>query len=335
MALDYGYSEGGVDYSEVAPENPEFSVAPRQESRMRYPIRTPWEGLMDGTALKAFLGFAVVASDWPAQAGKKFISRSGWPATATRGKRPFEHRRFPGFFLADSFGTAKGDIPEGIGAGPTGVYDEATVGVELVSPRFGYRYLDDATVVEPAGGGFAWQRGVPEEYHCLRCMEIDVKQTTKAQQVPAPSGYVWEATGIGVTASMFTLLVDAEITIRWWPVPIDAFNAAAFDLLVNKTNAKTFPPSPPAGAPKSLLPQTGAARLIMGEPMLEIVRMGDQTWAYVVTLKMKRYRQGANKFWWPNPPAAVGLPGYYTALRASDGATVFQAADYETGFIPP
>lgn len=298
-------------------------------------LLTPWDGLADQNFSKAFLGFATLASDWPGQAGKKFISRSGWPTTATRGARPFEHPDWPnGFYMAKAF-SGKGFTPNSpaIGGNDTATFEDADITLNFISPKLGYRLLDDEDVVGDAGLGL---RGVPEEYFCLRAMEVDEAPTSKAQSLPPNAGLIWSGTNTAVTAASFVTLWETDITIDWFPVPVEAYNEAAFLALVGKSNGKVFPPDPPAGAPAPLLGQKGSGTLVMGTPGTKVIRMGDTSYALRVRLRMKFYPYGANKLFWWDRPAALGGPGYHTIVRPGAGQNLlFPTADFTTAFIPP
>lgn len=323
----------GVEYHEKCPESPEISIDPENESRTQMRLFTPWDSFADQSFSKAFLGFAAVATDWPGQAGKKFISRSGWPTTASRGARPFEHPDWPnGFYMAKSL-SAKGFTPNSpsIGANDTATFQEADVTLSFASPELGYRLLDDGDCVAPAGLGL---RGVPEEYYCLRAMEVDESPTSKAQTLPPNAGLLWAGTGRAVSAAAFITLWETDITIDWFPVPVAAYNEAAFLALVGKSNAKAFPPDKPAGAPDPLLGQKASGTLVMGTPGRKVIRMGDTEYALRVRLKLKFYPNGANKLFWHDRPGAQGGPGYHAVAR-QDGSVLFPPADFTTAFIPP
>ncbi len=195
---------------------------------------------------------------------------------------------------------------------------------------------------------------MPQEYFLLRNVERVEQMTAKSQTIPAANGLFWAGSGIplgfsnrAVSAGMYVTLYEGEITLVWYPVPISAWNEAAwfggtvaginYDGLVGKTNDAPFPP-PCAGAvffgAVSLFPAKAAGTLVMGQPTKEIIRMGNADWAFKVTIKMKYFPYGANSFFWWDRPQRLGGPGYHPIIR-NDGTQLFPSTDFRLGFQPP
>ncbi len=342
-------TSNGVQFSEAVPDSPRVAFDPQGESRLEMAGWFSWDDIESLAAFKGFLGFSAVATDWPGQVGKKFLSRSGWAGNLNRGANPFAHPDFPNqMYLASSYRDGQGWIPNSPAAGPRGTaqYDEGRGVLSFTSARDGYRVLDDSLVVDVNSICAPACNRVPTDAFCLRNMEIVEQMASWSLSVPPLAGLYYSATvgnifmaPVAVALGGRVMLYEGDITITWWPVPLNAWNEAAWANLYGKTNHKPFPPPPGVGgAPASLLVPKAARTLVAGLPEKKLIRMGDGNWAYKVKLRFKWFPFGANSFYWPNPPAAVGPPGYYptqVGTRALNAPVLFQDADYTAPFAPP
>jgi hypothetical protein len=315
----------GIEYQESSGQapgvSPKISFNPRRESRLTAQYRVGWDDLATRAFGTAFLGYATVQEDWRGNPTPGYIARS-----APNGFNPFVHPDWPGFYYAESF-DAEGDVPDdpAISLNATAAFEEAVVRMNFVSPANGWRCLEDSEVVDNRPGF-----GMPAEYLCLRNMEIVEKVSPYRQTIPPGTGLRWPD-GTQVSAAAFVVLYETEIELRWYPVPIDAYDEDAMLALVGKTNKRDFPPEAP-GLTDSFLETKPAGTLIMGAPSKEVIRMGDTGFAYIISLKLRHHPFGANYLWRHNPPA--GSPGYQL-VRRGDGSPLYPAVDYEGGFLPP
>jgi hypothetical protein len=327
----------GVTWREMSGKvpgaSPEGSLDPTGESQIQMSLRLDWDDLIDQMAGLAFLGSAATLSTWNALATPKFISRIN----------PFSHPDWPAsFYLASRFTRFVGEVPDSPAIGPNGTatYQKALVTLAFRSLPGGYRVLPDADVVRAVGNtekdGSTPANPSPQEYFCLRNMEVYDKATSKAQSIPPASGLRWVGSGAPprlVASAAFVNLSEGEVTLKWWPVPIAAYDEAGFLALVGKTNGKEFPPAL-AGGPTQLFTPRSIGTLVQQVPEKELIRFGDCQPALRITLKYKFYPYGANKFFWWDRPTGLGGPGYH-AVATADGQPLFPSANYETAFMPP
>lgn len=321
-------THNGFSFDEQAPpagRSPSLQVNPRAESRATMRVWWPWEDTSDQTASTALLGYAEVRTDWPGQVGVKYIHRV----------LPYQHPDWPdGFYIADRL-KIEGDLPEGISAEETALFDEAKAEIEFASGMNGWFPIEDADVVS---ADEAHGRGVPEDYYCIRAMGFVEKATVKYQTIPENAGLVWTSDGKPATVKAFVPLFDADITLDWFPVPLDGFNEAEFIKIVGTTNVLPWPWIPPAAAIAArggtIFKQRDAETLVMGTPEKKLIRMGNGLMAWHVTLRLKFYPNGANRFFRYNHPAG---PRYDGLCRdpAPNGPRLFPSAEWRPAFFPP
>ncbi len=320
-------SHNGFSFDEQAPpaaHSPSLSINPRAESRAIMRVWWPWEDTPDLVASTALLGWAEMRQDWPGKPGVKYIHRVN----------PYSHPDFPtGFYIAESL-KIEGDLPAGISADATALFDEAKAEIEFVSPPFGWITLEDADVESDVDLS---ERGVPEEYYCIRNMGFTERISVTYQTIPENAGLFWPD-GTPATVKAFILLFASDITLEWYPVPIDAFNEAAFLTIVGTTNALAFPPAAPvaaiASAGGTVFKPRPAQTLIMGVPEKKMIRMGNGDRAYHITLRLKFHPYGANRQFRYNKP---GGPGYDTLMRppVPNGPRLYAPQDWRLAFYPP
>jgi hypothetical protein len=322
----------GIEYFERAGSfpgpSPKWNLIPRGQSRNQMKAWIDWSDLVPSlSASKAFLGYATVQQNYGGLATPKYIARS-----APNGFNPFYHPDFPSdFYMGESF-DVEGDRAEGVSARGTADFDEGNVVIGFTSTLSGYRCFEDADVLQPVPSIYA-ANPFPADYFLLRNVEIIEKTTAKLQTVQPGTGLFWDgpAPQRAVTAAAFVLLWESDITVKWGPIPIAAYNEAAFMALVNKTNDKVFPPSPP-GAATSRMRQRDIRTLVQGMPEKEEVHMGDCLPAYMVTIKYKYYPSGASTLWRHDPP--TGSPRFMAVVRP-DGSPLREAGDFAAAYIPP
>jgi len=317
----------GVQYSEcVIPsrKSPRFTMTPDGVSRMSGFYWMDWADVNGPVATTAFLGTATVGTTW-----------DGFPARYIARTNPFTHPNWDNSLYVAKSLDAEGDLPEGMTLEDTANYDEGLVTLGFESIGNGYRLLEDAEVLAGLVDDPAPR---PAEWLCLRNMEVIETSSVFYQTFPGPSGLRW---GEGadfddpVSAANYVYLYETDITLKWWPVPIAAYNEVAFLALAGKTNENPFPALLPGPNPDNLtsfLGQKPARTLVMGTPAKEVIRMGDSNFAYRITLRMKFYPNGANKLFHHRPRA--GNPRYL-AVRRPDGSTLFADGDYDAPFVPP
>jgi hypothetical protein len=310
---------------------PKGTVNPEAESRMSTTVWIAWDDLLDGYASSCLLGHAAAmtagALDYPAAAaGTRYLARTN----------PLTHADWANDLYIASDMEWEGDKAEGIGPRDTATFDEARINLNFRSYPGGYRVLPDADVIDDnvLRPGYA----TPQEYFGLRNMAWEIKPVMRPQTIPAPSGLVWSSTGEAVSASNFIILYEADITCTWWPLPVDGFNEPGFRDIANTGNKFPWPPSPPAGAPASLMPQLPAMTLVIGQVTPALIRMGDGSQAYKVTIKYRYHPYGVN-YWYnhrrrPTGPAGAVVPGYDLTL-APGGAQLYQQGDWHRAFMPP
>lgn len=357
---------------QVEPRSPDFSFNPAGDSRLSARYWFDWADLVtaDGTAFpaaqKALLGYAIRTHN---ASLVNCISRSGELEGAGLvppcGRLSFPHPDFPtsygSYYLAEQFSSVRPDVTAGQSVRLTAQADEGNVVISFRHYPRGYRLLRDTTVVTPVGasnpavdptvpvGGVGGGTGtalpaigVPNEYFCCRAMEIEEKMTVKAQSIPLMSGLVWaDSTPDAITGRRTAAILagaiplyKGEISIAWYPVPLDCYDEFGFLAAVGSTNSNPFPPTAPPGCPPSLLSQKPAGTLIMGQPEKEIITMGNGEMAYRIRLRMAYHIHGANYFFWAARPAALGGPGYARVARP-DGSVMFPALDWAQAFVPP
>jgi hypothetical protein len=293
MAPTYPLAYGGQQYAERRQGSPKVTVTPDGVSRGSRYLWVPWGEQQN--AAKVFLGYAE-------HLGVSGITLAGY--ISYHDPLPLAH--WPaGFLYADSFGEIEGDLPDGTDVNQVGAFDEAKIPVNFKSPVNGYAYVDDATVTTPItdtnpDGTPVYNRGVPNEFYCIRRMEFVEKFRARNQTLPPNSGLRWWFGGADAgpaSAAAFITLHESEITLTWYPVPLTAWSRIGFDGLVGRTNKYPFPPTRPSvGAPRSPMSQRPAGTLVMASPQVDLIRMGDTNYAYKITMRMGYYPNGANSF---------------------------------------
>jgi len=319
----------GQEWHEHRQGSPEEAFNPRAESRATRAVWVPWTDRVN--ACKAFLGWSEVkvnAGEYPlAPAGRKYIARH----------TPWPHPDWPAqTFYAAEIGKIAGFTPDALGAGDVGTFQEADCTVNFAMLAKGNQIFEDATVVSDIAGHPSL--GVPFDGYALRYMEFESRAVGKYQTIPAASGLKW-SDGRAATMGAFVNLFEAEVTVLWRQVPRTGYNFAAMLGCVGKTNSRDWPSTAPAaaGTARSYLLPFAAGNLLWGVPQANPVRQGDGSWCYDVTLRLKWFPNGANKFYRP-PAAASGTapawPGGYDTLLAN-GVPLFASTDYDLAFIPP
>jgi hypothetical protein len=336
-----------VEFHEQVNESPTFSFAPLGESRMEQRGWFDWGEVESQVASKAYLGYATLGNKWGANP-VNYVSRSPStnntsvaPVTDT-GKLPFVHPKWPNnFFICDGFGAVKGIVPQGVAADGTAEYEEALSGLSFRSPKGGYRILSDDDVVTAGGtpvaptGAFTGPNA-PGEFLLLRCCEVFEKATSKAQTFQGGAGGLkWKGDGVAVSAAAFVVLWETDITLIWYPVPLNCYNEAVMKSLVGKTNLTAFPIS--SAAFTSRMTQRPAKSLVWGTPDVEYIWMGNCEPALKITLHLKHHHAGANFLYRHNPPGAGVSPRYEEVERrvAATSAPLYEAAEFSLAFMPP
>jgi hypothetical protein len=351
-------THNGINFREANPASPELSVRPREESHLSMRGWFDWQDLVSQAASKAYLGTVAVVTGYPgADPALVYLSYT-LPLI-----HPDWNPNNSQLYVCDGFENVRGSVPNSPSIGPnlTATFDEANTVLHFRSPKDGYRVFPDSAVVDPAFG-------VPREYFCLRNMGVREDTTERALTIPGLSSleFAYTLPPAGAPGGIFGILQGfvanevhvtescGSITLDWYPLPlVGAFNEAAFNALVGKTNSAPFPPPPP-NALRSPLTTKPAGTLVMGEPRRFFIRKGDAGIALGVTLTLSYHPYGANSFFWPSPPAAargridinptdgapfpnpqLGGPGYYPAQRPGGGGPLFPAAPFAAAFCPP
>jgi hypothetical protein len=105
--------------------------------------------------------------------------------------------------------------------------------------------------------------------------------------------------------------------------------------LVGTTNLYPFPEPPPVAVPPSWLGSRPAGTLVMGTVGKKMIRQGDMTWAWKITLSLAYFPYGANYFYRYNRPDAAGGPGYdFLRRRPPQTGVLFPAANWNGAFLP-
>lgn len=331
MALSFN----GQLYREERRESPAGSFQPRGDSRLSMNVRVPHEDFLSLAAHKAFLGWSRVGvngttATWPGAAvGAKYLSYTN----------PFTHPDWPSqFFVAETFDRFSGHVQEGLTANQTPAFDEEQITLGFKSQPDGYQLLADAAVLNPVGADPARYPGVglPVEYWCNRNMAFQETAQAKAQSIPpVNSGLVWGSDLTAASLAAYVPLYETRLKIEWWPVPLDGFMDVLFEALVGSTNAYPFPDPVPFGVPPSFLNSRGAGTLVMGPVGKKLIRQGDCSWAWKITLNLSWHPYGANYFYNYRRSAGGVGPGYdLIRRRPPDTSVLFPSLNWNVAFVP-
>lgn len=309
--------------------SPKYSFGLR-EAKATAEYKMPWDvnGVNVFTAKRDFCGYSEAVFDNVAIVG---INRT----------IPYPHPQDPNYLYADAVTNIEGDVPLGQDSNQVALYDEASVSVAFSNRNF---VIGDS--------------GIFDESELLQYVTISVQPTGRYERVPNPQFYrFYPSTNVSVVAqepdgsllaqgagipteivtnSLVITFCEAEVSIIWHQVPVEAIPWNAISTCVGRCDGdrdpKTFDYTFLRTSYLGPILQAASGRkravfLCLVPKISDPYPMVNGGFAVDINYRFKFYPFGANYFYnWK-------IGDYQAGGNSQTGKLFFQGAKFNTLFL--